>query len=292
MDRRAGACTKVEQLSRFNGASRRWCRGMGPVLASTCRSSRTRLQWGHDRWCPVEWLRIPSRMVTGSRRSFNGATTMVSWNGPRPGRDAVAHCSPASMGPRRWCRGMALDSDVAIRHRSRRSAASRFNGATTMVSWNGFSIMSMPRVKSWLQWGSFINCTHCMASMGPRRCCRGMAAATVRDGGPGGRFQWGHDDGVVEWPSLIFHAAPRDQVSFNGATTMVSWERREYASRKRLNPGIAAASMGPRRWCRGMEIFGTVDHLVDRPPAQGFDWGHDDGVVEWTDRLQTGRRLL
>ena len=92
----------------------------------------------------------------------------------------------------------------------------RFNGATTMVSWNGGSTVS--------------------AAFGERR-----AAA----------FQWGHDDGVVEWCLTKIALGGVAMAGFNGATTMESWNGRH----RRLH---------------------VISSAVEK-----LQWGHDDGVVEW-----------
>ena len=177
---------------------RRWCRGMGLMKAQMVLSVIASM--GPRRWCrgmggssrsgqrpsysasmgPRQWSRGKGRgaRVTGRWIAcFNGATTMVSWNGfaeagsginaslqwghddgvvdwARAGHDDWDQ-RKASMGPRRWCRGMASTPRPV-----KLTPLARFNGATTMVSWNG----------------------------------HGTAQATSTLS-----LQWGHDDGVVEW---------------------------------------------------------------------------------------------
>ena len=89
--------------------------------------------------------------------------------------------------------------------------------------------------------------------MGPRRWCRGMEGGFAFIAMSDCALQWGHDDGVVEW------GIAESAMKIGGG-------------------GWIAASMGPRRWCRGMAP-GSPDHERARVVLQ---WGHDDGVVEWT----------
>ena len=62
------------------------------------------------------------------------------------------------------------------------------------------------------------------------------------------QLQWGHDDGVVEW-DVAGRSGEGGGGSFNGATTMVSWN---------------GSSPSPNN--DGLRLL---------------QWGHDDGVVEW-----------
>ena len=138
----------------------------------------TAFSMGPRRWvvARVEWEPLSSPTPTGCP-SFNGATTMVSWNGPRGMRVA-----PARFG---------------------------FNGATTMVSWTGRIGLSSCFPPCLLQWGHDDGVVEWQAY---------DAAFGIR-----GALQWGHDDGVVEWSNA-----------------------------KSGSDGLLRASMGPRRWCRGM----------------------------------------
>ena len=68
--------------------------------------------------------------------SFNGATTMVSWNGELSLdlKALVARARVLQWGHDDGVRGMATIAGLRDLAAGRQS---RFNGATTMVSWNG-----------------------------------------------------------------------------------------------------------------------------------------------------------
>ena len=106
---------------------RRRCRGKTAALEGTGRS-RELLQWGHDEGV-VEGHR-PRSHSRGACAGFNGATTKVSWKG-FPGDAHGLLSVPASMGPRRRCRGRA---DAGQDFHSGRD---RFNWAATKVSGKG-----------------------------------------------------------------------------------------------------------------------------------------------------------
>src|ERR1700728_3763916 len=82
-------------------------------------------------------------------------------------------------------------------------------------------------------------------------------------------------------------------VSWNGASTAgVSVENpqasmgprrwcRGMAGPRRIGHARRPALMGPRRWCWGMDDGLAQAVVTPAVPCKLLQWGHDDGVVEW-----------
>ena len=303
----------------FNGATTKvsWKASAEASIAARCRGSF------NGATTKVSWKADPQRSTFAELQlGFNGATTMVSWKAQY---DAgyVDGIRVASMGPRRRCRGrrLVLRPNFAV-------GDPRFNGATTMVSWKAHAEPTRPTwLAVWLQWGhdegvvegdrpysgsdrrrqqlqwghdegvvegstraASTSARRVVASMGPRRRCRGRRCtcrASLFD--TGNPLQWGHDEGVVEGVTPILEPE-RLLARFNGATTMVSWKapitvpvEREQTDTLQWGhdegvveghvgtsdhfTDMAVASMGPRRWCRGRRASRTRMPIVDASPA-------------------------
>ncbi len=205
----------------FNGATTKRCRGRSIAGIS-----------------PVQQHVGAIHASMGPRRRCRGRDGQSSWD------QFVADHFAASMGPRRMSRGRRCpcqsgrcwgkstisrlqwghDEGVVGRplaapeSSSDRSRAS--NGATTKVSWK----RPLGRRTDTHSMG----CPN-IASMGPRRRCRGVGAR-LSDGRSSlgdGVLQWGHDNGVVESRLRLLPATGVCLESrFNGATTKVSRGRR------------------------------------------------------------------
>ena len=309
-DRFNGATTKVSwkclatvgqdrgRARRFNGATTKG-RGSGAEPVIVQEPTPLALQWGHDEgvvevtYCDKAISRRavasmgPRRRCRGSAdrrlqrrqqdRSFNGATTKVSWKCTGVGPAGLRGIR-ASMGPRRRCRGSAAEF-------TKRNSEALYASMGPRRRCRG----SVP--------GNVRDVHSLIASMGPRRRCRGsdvqgylrpnkqkigFNGATTKvswkcDDWVTGRvmedlLQWGHDEGVVEDAVGRQTIRRRHDMSFNGATTKVSWKcghhlhhesrggRFNGATTKvswkcrlglRRGDAILRASMGPRRRCRG-----------------------------------------
>ena len=152
------------------------------------------------------------------------------------------------MGPRQRCRGRQRMCNWRVNKRQ------CFNGATTKVSWkarhtrssSGADHRSFNGATTKVSWKagatSSIRVVHANASMGPRRRCRGRRRAACRAQPDGRKLQWGHDEGVVEGTSNAVCNAV-SEVSFNGATTKVSWKAvPERAQRRAASSGFNGAT--------------------------------------------------
>src|SRR5437867_1815959 len=107
--------------------------------------------------------------------------------------------------------------------------------------------------------------------MGPRRCCRGKLKAQRGVMPMRKPLQWGHGDAAVESSETGIHGVPSSRVQWGHGDGAV--ESQDRAAEKR---SIDAASMGPRRCCRGKPGAGTLG----TPTDSGLQWGHGDAAVE------------
>ena len=231
------------------------------------------------------------------------------------------------MGPRRRCRGR-LQEPIAPARWPR-----RFNGATTKVSWktrriadaltvHGIGLQwghdegvvedaekpaGRPRELHTLQWGhdevswktsrpTADMLERCIASMGPRRRCRGRRRRS--------RPSIADDDGASMGPRRRCRGrrTRADGHAEVAAASMGPRRRcrgRRAIARSRL-ASLMHASMGPRRRCRGRRLGSDrfrastsgfngattkVSWKTVRPAHRSRDaielqWGHDEGVVE------------
>ena len=149
-----------------------------------------------------------------------------------------------------------------------------------------------------------------IASMGPRRRCRGrrlrMAyetplgshgfnGATTKVSWKAGQrrrsrlhrstsLQWGHDEGVVEGDRCTLTSATEVDWCFNGATTKVSWKARtlwrQGIRHVRFNGATTKVSWKGR------------DQAAVYPTMMMLQWGHDEGVVEGRDLCRVGRAAI
>ncbi len=222
---------------------------------------------------------LASASIAWMLRRFNGATTVLSWN-TRPARESVISHGVASMGPRRCCRG------IPICTRPWSAGLSRFNGATTVLSWNTVPPAATPPEACTLQWGhdgvvveydgpiEHVGLPG-PASMGPRRCCRGIHKRVAIDEAAKVRLQWGHDGVVVEYYDWSIRTR---------RTTPASMGPRRCCRgipMPQIDPTMTwAASMGPRRCCRGIRQSKSPTFC----PAISLQWGHDGVVVEYEEK--------
>ena len=233
---------------------------MGP--RRRCRGRRARtdaperldcsLQWGHD-----EGVVEDDRMAgwrPSPRRCFNGATTKVSWKTRQALMRRLRQDTQLQ-----WGHDEGVVEDVAWRTRLA-SAARRFNGATTKCRGRRARCIAIGQ-------------SVVLASMGPRRRCRGRRRPRIPHTRIVQSLQWGHDEGSWKTRHCARSRSP-SFACFNGATTSVVEELRTSQSSVRVTiasmgprrrvvedgddgpgcPQSAVASMGPRRRCRGRRM--------------------------------------
>ncbi len=239
--------------------------GDGPPTVGNGR----KLQWSHDlavvETCP--WYHGGRRMV-----SFNGATTLRSWK--QPTRRALR----APMIPLQWSHDLAVVETG--RERYGIQAAADASMEPRPCGRGNPDLAHSLRVDEALQWSHDLAVVETAerlrarehlieASMEPRPCGRGNlrpiavwarrveASMEPRPCGRGnitdainattvGELQWSHDLAVVE--TCARAAQCRHGTSFNGATTLRSWKRRDHP---RDDVREQAASMEPRPCGRG-----------------------------------------
>ena len=120
-----------------------------------------------------------------------------------------------------------------------------FNGATTMVSWNG----------------------------GPSSSTPAQSFPTTSK-----ELQWGHDDGVVEWIDGGPETAGRATLQWGHDDGFVEWTARSSGG-KHAGAGEEAFNGGHDD---GVVEWVTTEQPAT--PETLLQWGHDDGVVEWAIR--------
>ena len=190
-------------------------------------------------------------------------------------------------GPRRWCRGMGVP--VGGNEKTRRQA---FNGATTMVSWNGRT-------------GGFLISLKPCFNGSPDRFRSGNRQRFQRNSIRLSKLQWGHDDGVVEWENRC----SRDSSKIKDLQASMGPRRwsRGMGKRRFAAPPIWTASMGPRRWCRGRgpvrrrpsRFFASMGPRrwcrgmgtnADGTPARRDRFNGATTMVSWNGRIARKRR--
>ncbi len=178
--------------------------------------------------------------------SFNGAATFQPRNATQPAM--TRHDGTASMGPRLFSRGMEPATNP-VNHLHHASMGPRLfsRGMITLSAW---------WISSWpLQWGRDFSAAECQSRDSE---CDWMT-----------ELQWGRDFSAAECASTT--SSRTTSVCFNGAATF----QPRNAHGRTLPLHIAAASMGPRLFSRGMRVV-----QVNEKTLKKLQWGRDFSAAE------------